>query len=228
MLSALDFSFLNWSANDVLFTIGTALQFAPPVMFMWVFLAFTTGRVELTRDRAILGVAGAAAAATIAYLLLGYEQPRNVIALAVRPEAAEPIHDQQLLWMIVALVAAAVSLIMRRLRQGPPLRRWIGYLREVMGFRGVIFSDDIGMAAAESAGGIGARLHAHYDAGCDSVLVCSPKLVPDALAAVATRSFAADTFAPLLGRGSVPAWDALVADTRWHDTRASLALDPIA
>lgn len=107
-------------------------------------------------------------------------------------------------------------------------RRWIGYLREVMGFRGVIFSDDIGMAAAESAGGIGARLHAHYDAGCDSVLVCSPKLVPDALAAVGTRSFAADTFAPLLGRGSVPAWDALVADTRWHDTRASLALDPIA
>lgn len=107
-------------------------------------------------------------------------------------------------------------------------RRWIDYLRERMQFRGVVFSDDIGMAAAESAGGIGARLHAHYDAGCDSVLVCSPKLVPDALAAIGTRSFAEDTFASLLGRGAVAAWDALVADTRWQDTRASLALDPIA
>ncbi|HZP64755.1 MAG TPA: beta-N-acetylhexosaminidase [Rudaea sp.] len=63
-------------------------------------------------------------------------------------------------------------------------RRWI---EEILcgryGFRGVVFSDDISMAAAETAGGIGARIEAHRTAGCDLVLVCHPKVVPEALAA---------------------------------------------
>ena len=51
-------------------------------------------------------------------------------------------------------------------------KRWIeGILREEMGFRGVVFSDDIGMAAAFSAGGIKSRIDAHLDAGCDIVPV---------------------------------------------------------
>ncbi len=49
-------------------------------------------------------------------------------------------------------------------------RRWIEeILRAEMGFRGVVFSDDIGMAAAYSAGGVKARIDAHLDAGCDVV-----------------------------------------------------------
>ena len=60
---------------------------------------------------------------------------------------------------------------------------WIkDILRGEFGFRGVVFSDDISMAAAESAGGIGARIAAHRDAGCDLVLVCKPEIVPEALA----------------------------------------------
>ncbi|MDR3386435.1 MAG: beta-N-acetylhexosaminidase [Rudaea sp.] len=59
---------------------------------------------------------------------------------------------------------------------------WIKHiLRGEYGFRGVVFSDDISMAAAESAGGIGARIAAHRDAGCDLVLVCKPEVVPEAL-----------------------------------------------
>ena len=66
--------------------------------------------------------------------------------------------------------------------------RWMKeILREEMGFRGVIFSDDIGMAAAESAGGVAARIDAHLDAGCDVVLVCPPALVADSLAAMDRR-----------------------------------------
>jgi beta-N-acetylhexosaminidase len=68
-------------------------------------------------------------------------------------------------------------------------RVWIeDVLRAELGFRGVVFSDDIGMAAAESAGGIAARIAAHLDAGCDLVLVCSPALVADSLAAVRGRA----------------------------------------
>ncbi|WP_306283456.1 glycoside hydrolase family 3 N-terminal domain-containing protein, partial [Pseudomonas aeruginosa] len=55
--------------------------------------------------------------------------------------------------------------------------RWIqDVLRGELGFRGVVFSDDIGMAASHSAGGVPARVHAHLDAGCDVVLVCHPEL----------------------------------------------------
>lgn len=63
-------------------------------------------------------------------------------------------------------------------------RVWIGdVLRGEYGFRGIVFSDDISMAAAESAGGIGARIAAHRAAGCDLVLVCKPEAVAPALAA---------------------------------------------
>jgi beta-N-acetylhexosaminidase len=62
-------------------------------------------------------------------------------------------------------------------------RVWIQeILRGEFGFRGVVFSDDISMAAAESAGGIGARIKAHREAGCDLVLVCKPDVVAEALA----------------------------------------------
>lgn len=66
--------------------------------------------------------------------------------------------------------------------------RWLGeILRAAMGFKGVVFSDDIGMAAAHAAGGVATRVHAHLDAGCDVVLACHPELVEDALAALEMR-----------------------------------------
>lgn len=100
-------------------------------------------------------------------------------------------------------------------------------LKQRLGFTGVVFSDDIGMAAAESAGGIAARLHAHYDAGCDSVLVCAPALVPDALAAMRESDLRPDALAPMRGRAA-PAWETLVADARWRDARQSLGITAAA
>lgn len=98
--------------------------------------------------------------------------------------------------------------------------RWIaGILRGEMGFRGVVFSDDIGMAAAESAGGVAARVHAHLDAGCDTVLVCAPALVDDALAAMTARPYSnTRALTGLLGRGP-RGWDGLLADPRHDPTR---------
>ena len=80
-------------------------------------------------------------------------------------------------------------------------RAWIeDILRGELGFRGVICSDDIGMAAAEAAGGVDARLRAHLDAGCDLVLACQPSLVPEALAAARGRTPCAEArLAPLRG-----------------------------
>ena len=102
--------------------------------------------------------------------------------------------------------------------------RWINeILRADMGFRGVVFSDDIGMAAAESAGGIGARIDAHLDAGCDAVLVCAPKLVSDSLAAMdKRRAPRADALATLFGRGRTH-WNALQSDPRHAHAVAQLS-----
>jgi beta-N-acetylhexosaminidase len=92
--------------------------------------------------------------------------------------------------------------------------RWINeILRGEMGFRGVVFSDDIGMAAAFSAGGIKSRIDAHLDAGCDVVLVCHPELVEESLAAVAGRQLNTMALTGLIGRGAM-GWEGLLAETR--------------
>ena len=90
-----------------------------------------------------------------------------------------------------------------------------------LGFHGVVFSDDIGMAAAHAAGGVQARIHAHLDAGCDVVLVCHPELVEDALQAVQGRRLNTAALAGLIGRGAL-GWDGLLADAGYQAARSRL------
>jgi beta-N-acetylhexosaminidase len=63
-------------------------------------------------------------------------------------------------------------------------RVWIeDILRGELGFRGVVISDDIGMAASAALGGIQARIEAHCAAGCDLVLACDPVTAAAAIVA---------------------------------------------
>lgn len=150
---------------------------------------------------------------------------------AVDPRPLEVLRAEDLVPFEAGIAAGAEAVMMAHVSypavDADPAgysRRWIELLREDLGFRGVVFSDDIGMAAAESAGGVAARIHAHYDAGCDSVLVCAPSLVPDALAAMQSRALRSDALHPLLGRPAAD-WDALVASDRWREARATLGID---
>jgi beta-N-acetylhexosaminidase len=106
--------------------------------------------------------------------------------------------------------------------------RWIGgILRGEMGFRGVVFSDDIGMAAAHSAGGIKARVEAHLDAGCNVVLVCHPQMVEEALHALDGRKSDTMPLLGLIGRGAL-GWDGLLADARYGQAQSRIAAVPVS
>lgn len=61
--------------------------------------------------------------------------------------------------------------------------RWLKViLREQLGFTGVVFSDDIGMSGGSAVGTLAQRVHLHYQAGCDLILVCSPEATAEVMA----------------------------------------------
>ncbi|MBP8081083.1 MAG: beta-N-acetylhexosaminidase [Arenimonas sp.] len=150
---------------------------------------------------------------------------------AVDPRPLEILRKEDLLPFVAGIEAGADAVMMAHVKYPAVAPEPAGYsprwmkeiLRQEMGFRGVIFSDDIGMAAAESAGGVAARIHAHLDAGCDVVLVCPPALVADSLAAM-DRCPSSNTagLISLMGRGAC-GWKGLLAEARYDGARAALA-----
>jgi beta-N-acetylhexosaminidase len=149
---------------------------------------------------------------------------------AVDPRPLERLQAEDLLPFVAGIEAGADAVMMAHVTYPAVAPEPAGYsprwmqeiLRRDMGFRGVVFSDDIGMAAAEGVGGIKARIDAHLDAGCDVVLVCPPALVAESLQAMDSRP-AGNTaaIASLLGRGP-RAWDGLLAEARYDEARSSL------
>ena len=60
---------------------------------------------------------------------------------------------------------------------------WINtVLRQKLNYRGTIFSDDLGMFAARTAGNLVDRVRDSLAAGCDSALICDPDDVRGLLA----------------------------------------------
>jgi len=140
---------------------------------------------------------------------------------AVDPRALDVLRNEDLVPFAAGIDAGADAVMLAHVTYPAVAPEPAGYspfwindiLRQEMGFRGVVFSDDIGMAAAFSVGGVKARIDVHLDAGCDVVLVCAPKLVEESLVAMDGRSSNTAALIGLIGRGGL-GWDGLLADER--------------
>ncbi|MBA2238264.1 MAG: beta-N-acetylhexosaminidase [Lysobacter sp.] len=153
---------------------------------------------------------------------------------AVDPRPLEAIRAVDLVPFVAGIEAGADAVMMAHVvypevapEPAGYSRRWIEEILRGdrasggLGFRGVVFSDDIGMAAAFSAGGIKQRVELHLDAGCDVVLVCHPELVDESLKAVEGRELDTMALTGLIGRGAM-GWDGLIADARHGARRGDL------
>ena len=91
-------------------------------------------------------------------------------------------------------------------------------LRGELGFDGMIFSDDLSMVGAHSAGDITARAYAALGAGCDMVLVCNDPASADILLATLDYDMPATALTRLArvhGRGGPESAQALKHDQRY-------------
>jgi beta-N-acetylhexosaminidase len=148
---------------------------------------------------------------------------------AVDPRPLEVLRKEDLVPFVAGIEAGADAVMLAHVTYPAVAPEAAGYsprwineiLRGEMGFRGVVFSDDIGMAAAFSAGGVKARIDDHLNAGCDVVLVCAPKLVEESLRAMEGRTSNTASLLGLMGRGGL-GWDGLLADARYGDAQAHL------
>ncbi len=134
-------SSLSWANAALPFTIGIAFDLLPAVLFLHVFLAFPSGRLERPFERALV-VAGyvAAFAAQLLGLTLGGFGPDNLLALASEPAAAQSLLRAQLITLSALMLAGLGVLAIRRRADGRPLRRSLGLLIDSFAFVFVMIS----------------------------------------------------------------------------------------
>lgn len=108
-------NFTVWSPVPALYTIGAAVQFLPPALFLFVFLAFPSGRVESSVERWIVAAAFVAALLTLPRMLLGEGGSRNLLAIADEPAIVTSLRQDQLI-LVSGLLLAGTWLLIRHRR----------------------------------------------------------------------------------------------------------------
>jgi signal transduction histidine kinase len=117
-------SMLGWSNIDLLRTIGQTLDFLPPILFLHVFLAFPSGRLERPVARVVVAAAYATGIGLgLVRMLLGGFGPNGLFKLTTEPGVADVVLRVQLVTSAALAVAGIGVLVARRRGTGRPLRR---------------------------------------------------------------------------------------------------------
>ncbi|HKG43637.1 MAG TPA: histidine kinase [Gaiellaceae bacterium] len=105
------------------YTVGAAFDIVPAALFLHVCLAFPDGRLRSRFDRALVGVAYAAAIGLqVVKMTLGGVEPANLIEVSRQAAVVATVEDVQLLTLTAACLAGLVVLAWRR-RLARPRRR---------------------------------------------------------------------------------------------------------
>jgi signal transduction histidine kinase len=122
-------STLSWANNDLLYTLGLSLDLVPPVLFLHVFLAFPSGRLDGRFDKALVGTAYIAAVGLqFPRMTLGGLGPSNLLEVTSSPDAVLWVLRVQLLLVATFCVTGVGVLALRRWRRGRSLRRSLALL----------------------------------------------------------------------------------------------------
>jgi signal transduction histidine kinase len=117
-------AFLSWANASLPYTIGQTLDLLPVVLFMHVFLAYPSGRLEGWVERTLVTVAYLVAIALeLVRMTLGGFGPDNLLELTTAPAAAETVFRVQLVGISACALAGVAVLVARRRGEGRALRR---------------------------------------------------------------------------------------------------------
>jgi signal transduction histidine kinase len=132
MLAAGGVSFLSslqWSTNEVAFTLGSLFDFAAAVVFLHVYLAFPTGHLRSRVERVVVAAAYATAIGLqLARMALGGFGPLNLLEIHQNLPLVIDLTRVQLVAISAACLWGVGVLALRRRHGGRPLRRPIALL----------------------------------------------------------------------------------------------------
>src|SRR5437867_2619076 len=124
-------STLQWTSSDVPFTLGQTLHLVPVALFLHVFLAFPSGRLERRFDRWLVAATYAIAIGLeLVGMVIGGFGPHNLLEVTSQPDAAQTLQHAQLLGLSALSLAGIGVLAARRRRTGRPLRRSLSLLTD--------------------------------------------------------------------------------------------------
>ena len=122
-------SALQWSNQALPYTIGLLFDLLPAVIFLHVFLAFPSGRLERRPEQWLVGVGYFVAVGfQLAKMLLGGGDPNNLAGVVTETAAANTVEDVQLVTLSAVLLTGIVLLVIRRRGPVRPLRPSVALL----------------------------------------------------------------------------------------------------
>jgi hypothetical protein len=122
-------SSLQWTSAALPYTVGLAFDLLPAALFIHVFLAFPSGRLERRVERVVVAAAySAGIGVQLVKMALGGVAGDNLLTIAAEPAAALTVQKVQLITLSVLALAAVALLVARRRAGVRPLRRSVALL----------------------------------------------------------------------------------------------------